>query len=117
MGILFMINGAPYGDERVFNALRLVMALQADPSTPDVTVCLVGDAVSCAIPKQMTPQGYYNLERMFKAILGKKATVLACSSCLQARGLIELELIEGIEPTTMPEIAASVVAADKVLSF
>lgn len=117
MGILVVINGAPYGDERVFNALRLVMALQAASSPPDVKVCLLGDAVSGALPNQMTPQGYYNLERLLKGILAKKAAVLACSSCLQARGLMELDLIEGIEPTTMPEIAAAVVAADKVLSF
>ena len=117
MTILVIINGAPYGDERMFNALRLVMALQDNPSKPDVAIFLLGDAVSGALPNQMTPQGYYNVERMFKGILHKRGTVLACSSCLQARGLMELDLVEGIEPTTMPEIASAIAAADKVLTF
>ncbi len=117
MTILTIINGAPYGDERMFNALRLVMALQDNASKPDVTVFLLGDAVFGAVPNQMTPQGYYNIERMFKGIVNKKGTVLACSSCLQARGLMELDLVEGVEPTTMPEIASTIAAADKVLTF
>ena len=78
---------------------------------------LVGDAVGCARAHQTTPQGYYNIERMFKGIVNKKGTVLACSSCLQARGLMELDLVEGVEPTTMPEIAGAIAAADKVLTF
>jgi uncharacterized protein involved in oxidation of intracellular sulfur len=117
MQVFVIINGAPYGDERVFNALRLVMALQANPAKPEVTVCLLGDAVSGALPEQMTPQGYYNIERILKGVLTKKGSVLACSSCLQARGLMEVDLIEGVEPTTMPEIADLVVSADKVLTF
>jgi uncharacterized protein involved in oxidation of intracellular sulfur len=41
-----------------------------------VRVFLMGDAVQCAVNGQETPQGYYNIERMFTAILrsGEVAT-------------------------------------------
>ena len=33
-----------------------------------VRVFLIGDGVNCAMAGQKTPDGYYNVERMFKAI-------------------------------------------------
>ncbi len=30
MSVLFIINNAPYGSEKTYNALRLAMALQKD---------------------------------------------------------------------------------------
>jgi uncharacterized protein involved in oxidation of intracellular sulfur len=115
--ILIIMNRAPYGDETAFNTLRLALALQADPGKPDLELFLVGEAVGCALPNQMTPQGYYNIERMEKSLLGKGARIFACSSCLQARGLMELDLVEGVEAATMPQLAQMVMAADKVLTF
>jgi uncharacterized protein involved in oxidation of intracellular sulfur len=114
--ILIIMNRAPYGDETTFNALRLSMALQADEVKPGLTLFLMGDAAACALPNQMTPQGYYNVERMIGSMISKGAHVFACSSCLQARGLMELDLIEGVEPSTMPQLARMVAEADKVLT-
>lgn len=117
MNILMILNRAPYGDEATFNALRLAMALQADEGNPDLTLFLMGDAAACALPNQMTPQGYYNIERMLRSLITKGTHVFACSSCLQARGLMELDLLEGLETSTMPQLARLVVGADKVLTF
>jgi len=41
-----------------------------------VRVFLMGDGVQCAVKGQETPQGYYNIERMFTAVLrgGEVAT-------------------------------------------
>ena len=60
---LIVINDGPYGNERPYNALRLAMNLtkQADVS---VRMFLIGDGVQCAVARQQTPQGYYNIERM-----------------------------------------------------
>jgi uncharacterized protein involved in oxidation of intracellular sulfur len=33
-----------------------------------VRVFLMGDGVQCAVKKQETPQGYYNIERMLSSI-------------------------------------------------
>ena len=117
MNIVIIMNHAPYGSEMSFNALRMAMALQATEAKPELALTLMDDAVFCAMPNQMTPQGYYNIERMIKSLINKGATVSACSSCVQARGLMELDLIEGVEMSTMPELAAQVAAADKVLTF
>jgi uncharacterized protein involved in oxidation of intracellular sulfur len=41
-----------------------------------VRVYLIGDGVNCGISGQKTPEGYYNIERMVKALAkrGKVAT-------------------------------------------
>ncbi len=72
---LFIINDGPYGNERSYNALRLAMNVAKREAT-HVRVFLMGDGVQCAVKGQVTPQGYYNIERMFRAILrvGELAT-------------------------------------------
>lgn len=75
MKFLVIINDGPYGNERPYNALRLAMNL-VKRETAQVRVFLMGDGVQCAVKGQETPQGYYNIERMFSAILrrGEVAT-------------------------------------------
>jgi uncharacterized protein involved in oxidation of intracellular sulfur len=72
---LFIINNAPYGDERPYNALRLAMNLAKREDT-QVNIFLTADGVHCARKGQKTPDGYYNIERMIKflATRGKVAT-------------------------------------------
>ncbi len=72
---LFIINDGPYGSERPFNAFRLAMNL-AKREDVQVNVFLTGDGVTCARRGQKTPDGYYNIERMIKAVAlkGKVAT-------------------------------------------
>jgi uncharacterized protein involved in oxidation of intracellular sulfur len=68
MQTLFIINDAPYGSERAFNALRLASNL-AKREGQSVRVFLIGDGVGCALRGQKTPDGYYNIERMLKGLL------------------------------------------------
>ncbi len=72
---LFIVNNAPYGDERPYNALRLAHNLVKREET-QVSVFLTADGVFCARKGQKTPDGYYNIERMVKALAtrGKVAT-------------------------------------------
>ncbi len=72
---LFIVNDSPYGSERPYNALRLAYNLAKREGT-HVRVYLIGDGVNCAIAGQHTPEGYYNIERMLKALVkrGKVAT-------------------------------------------
>jgi len=72
---LFIINDAPYGNERPYNALRHAMNLSKREGV-QVNVFLVADAVTCARKGQNTPEGYYNIERMVKSLAkkGKVAT-------------------------------------------
>ena len=117
MNVLILINDAPYGTEKAYNAMRLAMALQKDHPTVQVNVFLMADAVTCAIPNQNTPQGYYNMERMLKSVISKGGKVRACGTCADARGIRSLQLLEGIEISNMGELAQWIVEADKVFTF
>jgi uncharacterized protein involved in oxidation of intracellular sulfur len=117
MKILFIINDAPYGSEKAYNALRMVMMLQKEHAEVDVNIFLLADAVTCALPNQSTMQGYYNIERMLKAAINKGAQVKACGNCTDARGIKGLALIEGVEISTMSQLVEWTVEADKVLTF
>ena len=72
---LFVINDAPYGNERPYNALRHAMNLVKREEV-ELKVFLVSDAVYCVRKDQKTPDGYYNIERMVKSLAkrGKVAT-------------------------------------------
>lgn len=77
----------------------------------------MADAASCAVSNQITPNGYYNIERMLKLSLNKDAKVKICGSCADARGIKNLPQVEGAEIRTMAELAQWVVDSDKVLVF
>jgi len=117
MRTLFILNEAPYGDERCYNALRLASALLKSDSNNLVTIFLMADAVGAAKQGQKTPEGYYTTERMLKRVIAGKGRVLLCGTCMDARGIAEAEIIEGACRSTMDELATEVGAADKVLVF
>ena len=115
--ILILINDAPYGTEKAYNALRLAMQLGKDHADAEVRVFLIADAANCALANQNTPNGYYNIERMLKAVLAKGGKVKMCGSCAEARGLKNAPLIEGTEISNMAELTNWIVDSDKVVTF
>ena len=117
MKVLFVINDPPYGTERVYNALRLVHALVKKDPAAQITVFLMAEAVVAGKAQQKTPEGYYNIERMLKRMIGSKGAVLLCGTCMDARGMNEAELLEGAQRSTMDALANATVEADKVLIF
>ncbi len=116
MKTLFILNDPPYGTERCYNALRLAQALSKNDPRAEVTVFLVADSVVAARKKQKTPDGYYNLEQMLNRVL-IKGRVLLCATCIDARGIAEDAIIEGACRSSMDDLAAATMAADKVLIF
>ena len=64
---LFVINDGPYGNERAYGALRWGLSLVKRPGA-GVRVYLIGDGVGCARRGQITRNGYYNVERMVRAL-------------------------------------------------
>jgi len=115
--ILILINDAPYGTEKAYNALRLANQLGKAHENVEVRIFLMTDAASCAVANQTTPNGYYNIERMLKFAIAKGAAVKICGSCAEARGLKNVQLIEKTELSTMAELTDWVVDSDKVLTF
>ena len=116
MKTLFILNDASYGSERCYNALRLAHALQKQADAV-VTVFLMADAVVAARKGQKTPEGYYNIERMLSRVLAGKGHILLCGTCMDARGLTNEDVMEGARRSTMDELAAKTIDADKVLVF
>lgn len=117
MKVLFILNDAPYGSEKLYNAMRLAMKLQQEHADVEIRVFLMADAVTSVLPNQSTPQGYYNIERMFKAVISKGGQVKICGTCAEGRGIHHLSLIQGAEISTMSQLAQWVVDSDKVLTF
>jgi uncharacterized protein involved in oxidation of intracellular sulfur len=117
MKTLFILNDPPYGTERCYNAIRLAHALLKNDPQAQVFVFLMADAVIAACKGQKTPDGYYNVERMLKRVLAGHGQVLLCGACMDARGLDEAALIDGARRSSMDELAAATVEADKVLVF
>jgi len=116
MHVLIIINDPPYGTERMFNALRMAGAFVKD-QTHRVSVFLMADAVSGAKGGQKTPDGYYNVERILRRIINGQGEILLCGTCLDARGINDTEVVTGAKRSTMDELVALTVAADKVLVF
>jgi uncharacterized protein involved in oxidation of intracellular sulfur len=116
MKILLILNDPPYGTERSYNGLRLAGALAKADST-SVSVFLMGDAVWCAFAGQTTPSGYYNVERMLKSLAAKGAGIGICGTCMDARGIKAEALVEGTQRSSLDELTAWTLAADKVLVF
>lgn len=117
MKILILINDAPYGTEKAYNALRIANQLGKDHKSVEVRIFLMADAAACAIDGQTTPNGYYNIGRMMKLSLTKGAKVKICGSCADARGITKAQLLKGAEMSTMAELADWIVDSDKVLTF
>ena len=116
MTITIILNDAPYGSERVFNALRLADTLLTLEDAVELTLCLLGDAVWCAKEGHQTPDGYYNVGRMMKPVL-RRGLVLVCETCMAARGLHQQDLIGGCRQARLGEVGTMVLDADKVLTF
>lgn len=116
MKILFILNEGPYGNERSYNGLRLAIFL-AKQDSEEVRIFLIGDGSLCAKKDQKVPQGYYNTEIMLNKILHNRGEIGVCSTCMDARGLSDKELVEGTKRSTMDELTIWTIWADKVIVF
>jgi uncharacterized protein involved in oxidation of intracellular sulfur len=117
MKALLIVNDPPYGTERVYNALRLAHALLKKEPQSEIVIFLMADAVVAAKAGQKPPEGYYNVERMLKRVLAGHGKVLLCGTCMDARGLDDAALMAGARRSTMDELAAATIEADKAIVF
>lgn len=115
--VLIIVNDAPYGGERPYNAMRLALNLLKAKPAPALRIFLVGDGALCAKSGQTTPDGHYNIERMLKGAAVRHAEVGVCGSCMDARGLEEGELVRGARRSSLDEMTKWTLEADKVLVF
>ena len=116
MKILIILNDPPYGTERSYNGLRLARQLLTEEGV-ELELFLMADAVGCAKGGQTTPNGYYDLGRMVRAVAAKGVPIGACGTCMDARGFADADLIDGVHRSTMAELGAWTLTADKVIVF
>ena len=83
--------------------MRLAGAL-AGREDQQLRVFLIADAVGCAKAGQKVPEGYYNVQIMLGNIL-RKGELALCGTCMDARGLVESELVDGAWRSTLAELA------------
>jgi uncharacterized protein involved in oxidation of intracellular sulfur len=113
---LFILNDSPYGTERTFNGLRLAGALSKREGE-HVRVFLIGDGASAAKRGQHVPSGYYNVETMLHTVAKHGGEIGVCGTCMEARGIMEAELVEGTNKSTLEQLADWTQAAERVLVF
>lgn len=116
MKSLIVINDAPYGTERCYNALRVAHALLRQEGAR-VDLFLVADAVTAARRGQRPPEGYYNIELMLKRVIRGAGRVMLCGTCMDARGLAVEDMLDGAVTSSMSELADAIAAADRALVF
>ncbi|MFQ6008976.1 MAG: DsrE/DsrF/TusD sulfur relay family protein [Candidatus Zixiibacteriota bacterium] len=114
--ILIVLNDPPYGTERSYNGLRLALSLSKRDGI-QLKVFLMGDAVGCGKSAQNTPHGYYNLERMRKALATSGVLIGACGSCLDARGISDQDLISGVHRSSMDEMTEWTIESKRAIVF
>ncbi len=71
--LTIVIQDAPYGSEKAYNALRYVSALLANQVA--VNIFLLADGVAVAKGNQKTPSGYYNTAHMLSELIAKGVKV------------------------------------------
>jgi len=117
MMLTIIINDAPYGIEKPWNALRLASTSVGEEIGMNVRVFLMGDSVLSAKKGQKTPDGYYNMEKMLQSLVKRGVEVKTCGACIDARGIKEIDLVEGVQRGSMKILATWIKESDRVLSF
>ncbi len=67
--LTIVVQDAPYGSEKAYNALRYASALLANQVA--VNLFLLADGVGVAKHNQKTPAGYYNIADMLSQLIAK----------------------------------------------
>lgn len=115
--LTIIVNDAPYGLEKPWNALRLASASVSKEIGMEVRLFLIGDSVLAAKRGQTTPEGYYNMGKMIEDLIRKGVEVRVCGACIGARGLKIEDLVMGVERGSMVILANWIKGSQKVVSF
>jgi uncharacterized protein involved in oxidation of intracellular sulfur len=115
--LTMVITSSPYGDERIWNALRLAEALTCSSAKVKVNIFLIGDAVNAAKKGQKPPKGFYNIEKMLADLVKIGASVNVCHTSMNLRGLTEQDLVTGTRMGTITGLSKWIEESQKVISF
>ncbi|MDR1530135.1 MAG: DsrE family protein [Burkholderiales bacterium] len=114
--ILFIVQSAPYGDEKTLTALRLAVALTQQEPRPLLRFFFLSDGIVTALSGQETADRM-NLGEILSEIINTGAETRVCQTCVIARGLSNAVWLPGVSIGKMPELAQWTLDADQVLTF
>ncbi|MBC4011806.1 DsrE family protein [Morganella morganii] len=114
--VLIIANGAAYGSESLFNALRLAIAIKEQDSQVPMNIFLMSDAVVAGLRGQQPKEGY-NLKQMLEILVAQKTDIKLCKTCTDARGITELPLVDGVQVGTLAGLAQWSLDAEKIITF
>ena len=114
---LLVFNRNPYdGTDITWNGLRLAEELLN--TGLEVKIFLMNDSVDLARDITRPPEGYFDLGRMPKELIGKNVPVKVCGTCkVRCRIHKGQPYCDGAQEARMTELAQWVKEADKVISF
>jgi tRNA 2-thiouridine synthesizing protein D len=110
-----IIYEAPYAKERALSALRF--AWTCDVEGHKVRIWLFENGVYLAKKGQKPAQGLTNYGQMLEDLMKGGTEVKACVVCVDARGLTQTDLIDGVKIATVHELVEWTVNSDKVITF
>jgi len=114
---LLVFNRNPYdGTDITWNGLRLADQLLSVGL--EVNIFLMNDSVDLARDAATPPEGYFDLGKMLKELIGRSVCVKVCGTCKVRCGLHKGKpYFEGAQEAKMTELAQWIKEADKVISF
>lgn len=116
MQYLFILNDSPYGSQRTYNGLRLALNLTRAPGNV-VRIFLLGDGVTSALEGLSPAHVFYNSQEMLRQAGERGASIGACKTCLEARGILDQHLVACAKRSTLDELTQWTEESEKVLVF
>ena len=115
--VLLVFNRNPYdGTDVTWNGLRLTEQL-LDIGL-GVKIFLMNDSVDLARDVTKPPEGYFDLGKMLKELIGKNVPIKVCGTCKVRCGIHKGEpYFNGAREAKMTELTQWIKEADKVISF
>jgi tRNA 2-thiouridine synthesizing protein D len=110
-----IMNEAPYAKERALSALRF--AATCDIEGHKVKIWLFENGVYLAKKSQKPAQGLINYGQLLENLIQGGSEVKACVVCVEARGLTQTDLMDGVKIATVHELVEWTVNSDKVIVF
>lgn len=118
MSVLIIFNRKPYDNTDVtWNGLNL--AEQLHEKNQELRIFLMNDAVDMARDNCTLPPTYdQDLSKKLKDLINKRVSVSACDTSIARCGLYKNQpCFDGVEQSTMAELAQWVIDSHKVINF
>ncbi len=113
--VTIVLQEAPYGNEKAWNALKLSRGLLSAGST--VRIFLYADSVVAAKKDETPPKGHYNIGEMLSGLIGRGVEVRSSITCTKARGFGQEDFIEGARVGEKTDLARWVEEGGPVMVF